>query len=295
MKKSLIHNVPSLRSALRGTVLMLITLIASLATGVTAALAESGAPFRNWHQGFQENTAGWYDASTPGPLGWCGDISRVTRDNAADGPGPSAGSAYATVSFGLCNDFWGSLGVIGAPYAPGPDLSIAFNELPIAGYVTELDVYLDPDWSGNYQGNFEFAGVPASTLIQYVATIFERGYAPGDIHTGPHFLVDVEAVPGQAALTVGGYTVTDPAWYTFRFRFSDSNGDVRVDFELLDRTGGVLTTIGNIAPTNLLGPFRTPFTDPIETANFTTGWIWFFDVALGLALPIDEHMQRPGR
>jgi hypothetical protein len=250
----------------------------------------------NWQQGFQKDTAGWYDASTPGPLGWCGDISRVTRDDvAANDPGPSAGMAYATVSFGLCNEFWSALGVIGAPYAPGPDLSIALNQLPRAGYVTELDVYLDPAWSGTYQGNFEFAGVPASTLIQYATTIFEKDYVAGDIHTGPHYFVDVEAVSGQEALSVGGYTVTDPAWYTFRFRFSDSNGDVRVDFDLLDRTGGLLTTIDDIAPTNLLGPFRTPFTDPVETDGYTTGWVWFFDIALGLALPIDEHKQRPGR
>mgnify|MGYP001820347285 FL=1 len=296
MKKSVIHNVPSLRSALRATALASLALAATLATGVTAALAESQAPFQNWHQGFQEDTAGWYDASTPGPVGWCGDISRVTRDDMApDDPGPSAGKAYATVSFGLCNEFWGSLGVIGAPYAPGPDLKIALNAWPKAGYVTDLDVYLDPAWSGAYQGNFEFAGVPASTLIQYAARIFEKDYLVGDIHTGPHYFVDVEAVSGQEALSVGGYTVVEPAWYTFRFRFADSNGDVRVDFELLDRTGGVLTTIDNIAPTNLQGPFRTPFTDPVETANYTTGWVWFFDIGLGLALPIDEHRQRPGR
>ncbi len=293
MKDSAIHNAPSLHTALRATIL---ALAAAFATSVPAALAESNAPFVNWHQGFQQDTSGWYDSSTPGPLGWCGDISRVTRDDMGpNDPGPSAGKAYATVSFGFCNGFWGSLGIIGAPYAPGPDLAISFNELPRAGYVTELDVYLDPAWSGNFQGNFEFAGVPATTLIQYATTIFEKDYVPGDVHTGPHYFVDVEAVAGQEALRVGDYTVADSGWYSFRFRFTDSNGDVRVDFQLLDRTGGALTTIENIAPTNLVGPFRTPFVDPVETASYTTGWVWFFDIALGLALPIDEHQQRPGQ
>jgi hypothetical protein len=266
-------------------------------TSIPAAFAESRAPFVTWYQGFEQDTSGWYDITNPGPLGWCGDITRVTRDESAPGdPGPSAGKAYATASFGFCNEFWSSQGVpFGAPYAPGPDLAIALNPLPAAGFITDLDVYLDPAWSGNYRGNFEFAGIPASTLIQYAATIFEIDYLPGDIHTGPHYFVDVEAVTGQDALTVGSYTVTEPGWFTFRFRFSDSNGDVRVDFELLDRTGGMLTRIDNIDPTNLLGPYRAPFTDPVETAGYTTGWVWFFDIALGLALPIDQHQQRPGR
>lgn len=276
-------------------VALLIAAVATLTT-FSVANAESRAPFTSWHQGFEKDTSGWYDGSTSGPLGWCGDITRVTRGDTADGPGPSAGNAYATASFGFCNGFWSSLGVpFGAPYAPGTDLAISFDPFPRAGYVTDLDVYLDPAWSGNYQGNFQFVGIPGSTLIQYAATIFEADYYPGDLHTGPHYFVDVEAVTGQAELQVGNYTVKEAGWFTFRFLFSDSSGDVRVDFELLDRTGGALTRIDNIAPTNLLGPVRTPFTDPIETANYTTGWVWFFDIALGLPLPIDQHQQRPGR
>ena len=297
MKKSKRPNFHLPRAELRSKGFALLAAATACILGIPTAFAESQSPFVTSHQGFQEDTAGWYDASTEGPLGWCGDITRVApQDSAAGGPSPSAGNAYATVSFGFCNGFWSSLGVLfGAPYAPGSDLELALNAWPRAGYVTDLDVYLDPAWSGQYQGNFEFAGVPASTLIQYAATIFEADYAAGDIHTGPHYFVDVESVDGLEALQVGGYTVTDPGWFTFRFRFADSDGNVRVDFELLDRTGGSLARINNIAPTNLLGPFRTPFTAPVETANYTTGWIWFFDIALGLALPIDEHMQRPGR
>jgi len=297
MKFSAQQCFPSLLNAFRTASFALLAWTAASLTIIPAVFAESRAPFVTWHQGFEQDTSGWYDIADPGPLGWCGDITRVTRgESAANDPGPSAGKAYATASFGFCNGFWNSQGVpFGAPYAPGPDLAIALNPFPKAGYVTDLDVYLDPAWSGSFQGNFEFAGVPASTLIQYAATIFEADYLPGDIHTGPHYFVDIEAVSGQDALTVGSYSVTEPGWYTFRFRFSDSGGNVRVDFELLDQTGGRLASIDDIDPTNLLGPFRTPFTDPVETAGYTTGWVWFFDIALGLALPIDQHQQRPGR
>ena len=284
MKKSTAQSLSSLLAC---------TLV--LFASIPAALADSRAPFVNLHQGFEQDASGWYDQTQPGPLGWCGSINRVDRDAAAD-IGPSAGKAYATASMGLCNEFWTATGVpFSAPYGPGPELAGSFNPIPPAGYVTDLDVYLDPAWSGNYYGNFQFAGVPANVLVQYAATIFEAGYMPGDIHTGPHYFVDVEAVQGQSALSVAGHTVTEAGWYTFRFSFSDNAGDVRVDFELIDRTGGTLAVVENISPTNLFGPFRTPFTDPVTTDGYSTGWVWFFDIAYGLALPIDQHRQRPGR
>lgn len=288
---------PELESTPRAISFTLAALTIACIACVPVVSAEPQAAFTTWHQGFQNDTGGWYDHETQGPLGWCGDISRVTQEEAAaNDPGPSAGKAYATVSIGACNAFWSSLGVpFGAPYAPGPNLAIASNAWPRAGYVTDLDVFLDPAWSGNYRGNFEFAGVPGTTLVQYAVTVLKDDYVLGGVHTGPHYFVDVEAVVGQEALSIAGYTVREAGWFTFRFRFADDNGAVRVDFELLDRTGGSLTGIDDIAPTNLLGPFRTPFTDPVDTADYTTGWVWFFDIALGLALPIDEHMQRPGR
>lgn len=297
MKKSAKHCFPSFLTALRTTSFALAACATAIVTSIPAASAESPARLVPWHQGFEHDTNGWFDSTDAGALGWCGSIDRVTReDAAADSPGPSAGRGYATVSSGPCNNFWTSLGVpFGAPYGPGQDLQGAFRAWPGAGYVTDLDVYLDPAWSGNYYGNYEFAGVPASTIIQYAATIFEADYLPGELHTGPHYFVDVQAAEGQNALTVGNYTVTEAGWYKFRFRFSDNDGDVQVDFELQDRSGGKLAELANIEPTNLLGPFRTPFTDAVETAGYSSGWVWFFDIASGLALPIDQHRQRPGR
>lgn len=272
------------------------------ALGLTALAVTSGCdddsdgPVQIFSQGFGEDTAGWYDSTTPGTLGWCGSISRVPQSDAAtNAPAPSAGDAYAVVATGPCNDFWSAAEVLfGAPYAPGVDLALASNPWPDAGYETDLDIYLDPAWGSVYRGNFEFAGVPGSTLVQYAATILRNGYSLGDVHTGPHYFVDVEAVGDGEALNVGGYSVTEPGWFKFRFRFADSNGVVQVDFELLDSSGVSLATVDNIAPTNLMGPVRVPFTEPVETASYMTGWIWFLDIAGGLALPIDEHTQRRG-
>ena len=85
-----------------------------------ASMANSNAEFVTWRQGFEHDTAGWYDAATPGPLGWCGAIEQVKSRGREGGavPAPSAGTGYGSVSTGWCNEFWTAMGVPGgAPYA----------------------------------------------------------------------------------------------------------------------------------------------------------------------------------
>lgn len=262
-----------------------------------APMANSNAPFVTWHQGFEHDTAGWYAADTEGLLGWCGGIEQVSsRGRGGAALAPSAGTGYATVSLGLCNDFWTSAGVpFGAPYGPGPDLALYSEAWPQGGYVTELDIYLDPAWSGAYQGNFAFAGSSPNAVVQYAATVFPTDYQPGDIHPGPHYFVEVLAVEDETALEVAGQRVEEAGWYTFRFVFSDVAGQVWVDFELAERSGGTLAVVENVAPVLLWGPFKVTYGEELPTAEYGSGHAWFFDVASGLALPIDEHRVRRGR
>jgi hypothetical protein len=299
-RKARAHNLASTTAA---------ALLASLAVGVAVPVAKamdappvpmtrSAAPFVNWHQGFEHGTDGWYDASTDGPLGWCGGIQQVTPENrGATGLKPSAGRDYAVAVLNLCNAFWSGAGVpFGAPYAPGPELALYSSAWPAAGYVTELDIYLDPSWSEQpYSGSFAFAGSSPDTLVQYAATIFPLDYQPGDFHTGPHYFVTVDALRGQAALDVAGHTIREAGWYTFRFIFSNEDGSVRVDFELDDRNGTALARQDSLDAVDLWGPVQVPYMAPIPTAGYGSGHVWFFDIAYGLELPLDEHRVRRGR
>ena len=303
------HKIPGRRQAVPAAVALAAALTVGAASAALAPAAQameappvpmsrSAAPFVNWHQGFEHGTDGWYDASTPGPLGWCGGIQQVTPGNRGTaGLKPSAGRSYAVANLNFCNDFWSSLGVIfGAPYAPGPDLALYSSEWPQAGYVTELDVYLDPSWSEQpYSGSFAFAGSSPDTLVQYAATIFPLDYTPGDFHTGPHYFVTVDALRGQAALDVAGHTIRDAGWYTVRFIFSNEDGSVRVDFELAGRNGAPLARENAMEAVDLWGPVKVPYTAPVPTADYGSGHVWFFDIAFGLGLPIDEHRVRRGR
>ena len=295
------NRIESWRSRPRGITALVgaLALTAQIATEARplGPMVKSNAPFVAWHQGFEHDTSGWYDNSTNGPVGWCGGIEAVTtRPGPVDGVSPSAGTGYAKATMGLCNAFWTELEVpFGAPYAPGPGLALYSSEWPTAGYVTELDIWLDPAWSGVYEGNFAFAGSSPDTLVQFATTIFPLDPDAEPFHTGPHYFVNVDAVPGSAALVVGDHTVTTAGWYRFRFLFSEEGGEARVDFELAERRGPVLTRIDDIAPVNLLGPFKAPFAAPLPTDAYGSGHIWFFDIALGLELPIDEHRVRRGR
>ncbi|MEX0709541.1 MAG: hypothetical protein WD078_16410 [Woeseia sp.] len=279
-----------------------------LATTIPAAHAKatppvpstnSAASFINWRQGFEHGTDGWYDASTEGLLGWCGSIEQVTPDNRGRADlRPSAGRSFATVEFGGCNEFWTGLfgsALAGAPYGPGPELALYSDSWPRAGYVTELDIYLDPAWSEAYSGNFGFTGQSTEAIIQYAATIFPQDHTPGDPHVGPHYFVDVDAAAMNGTLIVAGHEITAAGWYTFRFLFSDEGGNVRVDFELRGTRGGTLARLDSVAPTELGGPFKFPYGDEVPTSGYGSGHVWFFDIASGLKLPIDEHRVRRGR
>lgn len=258
-----------------------------LAPERASATLNGNAPFPVWHQGFEHDTDGWYGAATPGLLGWCGTIERETR--VAGDHSPSAGRAYATVAGGPCNELWSSLGVpYGAPYGPGPDQSLYSSVWPEAGYVAELDVFLDPAWSSSYTGTFA-----SDVLVEYGTTIFELNPDPGTFHTGPHYFVGVEA--DGDALSVLGHPIEDAGWYVFRFVYGDEGGHIEVGFELRDRDGALLTRRDAIEPVELLGPVKVPFTGELLTSEWGSGHVWFFDIASGLQLPIDEYRVRQGR
>jgi hypothetical protein len=267
-------------------VMLLVTVLLAPSPATSASTLKAQPPFPTWHQGFNHDTDGWYGAETPDALGWCGTVERQTRSTG--GHGPSAGRAYATVAGGTCNEFWSSLGLpYGAPYGPGPELSLSSSVWPSGGYVTELDIYLDPVWGTEYSGTFA-----PGTLVEYGATIFPLEPDPGAFHTGPHYFVGVEAE--ENALTVQGHPVTTAGWYTFRFVFDDVDEHIQVAFELRERRGGLLIK-EVIEPVRLDGPVKVPFTQELLTSEWGSGYVWFFDIAPGLQLPIDEHQVRQGR
>lgn len=197
------------------------------------------------------------------------------------------------MSGGACNHFWTARGIpYAGPYAAGPESVLYSERWPEGGYVTELDVHLDPAWSA-HRGVLAF--FYPTTVFQLAATIFERDYVLGTPHPAPHWVALIDAVPGEEALSVHGHRIEDTGWYTFRFVFSDEQGEVRVTFELRERRGGVLTRVELPAKSFAAGFPAADVQEPLLTRDHGSGHIWFIDLPPGLAVPIDEHRVRRGR
>lgn len=250
------------------------------ADATPSAMSNSAAPFQAWHQGFNHGTGHWIGNHVEGPEGWCGTIEQHDRHS---GPvAPSAGNGYAVATGGGCNDFWSGAFPDGSgPYSPGAGFSTAWPE---GGYVTELDVHLDPDHA-NAEGG----------LVNYfiaISLLDVRGEEPWDfmddlVPSLRYFVVPVWA--DEDAVTVGDHEVTEAGWYTFRHRFSETeDGSLAVDFELAQR-GRVLTTQA-LTTTILSGEDTSSF----AATDVGTGYVWL-DVAPDVGLPIDEHRVRRGR
>jgi len=210
---------------------------------------------------------------------------------ATGGALPSAGRGYATVELGPCNAFWtGMFGPahVNGPWAPGLDFALFSESFPRSGFVMELDVYLDPDWTANSlePGTLNFFA-PPDAIFTLAASVRELASAPP---TPVFHYFAVPVMPDDCALSILGRSVTEEGWYTFRYVFRDEGGRLAVDFELRERRGGKMFT----------QPLGTRFlsglpTSDLATADIGSGYLWFAGLTPDLELPIDEHRIRPGR
>lgn len=240
----------------------------------------SQAPFPGWNQVFNHDAAEWIGGDVEGAEGWCGSIELHDR---ATGPvEPSAGRGYAVAVGGPCNGFWAT--VFGAefrsgPFAGGTPLASAW---PPSGWVTEMDVHLDPDASFDYY--------VAISLLDV------RGEAPWDyledfLPSIRYFEVPVRSDGGS--VTVAGEAVGSTGWHTFRHRFGEGpDGELTVEFQLADRRGGVLFT-RSVSHTSLFGMPGEAAAD-FDAENVGSAYVWLH-LAEDVELAIDRYRVRPGR
>lgn len=249
---------------------------ATLLDQATASMMNSNADFQVWHQGFNHDTEGWATGADPGPFGWCGAIERVDRrdlDRAAGDIMPSAGRGYATVAHGACNEFFQNEGFLdSAPASAGRPLNETF---PAAGYVNELDVYLDPSWAVG-------AGFGYAVSFQDLTEQFPNFH---------YVFLPVEKT--GAGLFVAGYEVSRAGWYTFRHTFSaDSDSRLAIKFALMDR-GRTLFSLP--IDKTLEALFPSADVSSFDVSDLGSGYVWFVYISEGLDLAIDEERLRPGR
>lgn len=233
----------------RSIILMLMLVIASLIVAGTVLASGAPTPFFN---GFETNTAGWFDGSGFGQI--IREPSGYTNAGGyANGIASSAGGFHARLSSADCqNDFGPGTDCLGPYTYWGTD---GFSSVfPSGGYKTQVDIYLDTTWasthpdvrfdwdsaiqdtSANFLSDFVFnAGTsPAGFVIGASPNAFRNSTFPANPCPNP----GPSTPPNTCRIPV---TISASGWYTFRHTFrDDGTGHLAVDLTILDHNGATV-------------------------------------------------------
>ncbi|MCR6673591.1 VCBS domain-containing protein [Devosia ginsengisoli] len=178
------------------------------------------APTFDFHQGFETDRDGIFDASSAGWAGY-GSVEVVTDFN---GVSAADGSSFAILKEPTpVDDNVGPFSRFGG-----------YRDLFVDGMTAETKVYLDTGWAEGEGFSYSVAmnGSTGNHLQDYVFNVvmtdtgLKVGTGTGVDHDGP------VSVPGNAGpIGAGG-------WYTLQHVFNNVNGELVVTFNVLD-AGGV--------------------------------------------------------
>jgi hypothetical protein len=235
--------------------------IASAATGIILALSAStawaDAPPGPYFNGFETNTAGWFDFSGA-------TITRVPSGSAsayANGVPAATGSWFARLgkdpSPTTCASGGGSQPWYVGPYTDWDGDSTA--TFPLGGYSTGVDVYLDVPYAMSHPDTrFDWSSAINDTSGDFLRDfVFNVGTdASGFVITGGNnstrcgadpYTVDATHAPRVSVILSG--------WYTFEHTFSGLPGSpLVVTMRLINKaTDAVVGTWVRSTPTDVVG------------------------------------------
>ena len=232
--------------------------------------------FPYFQQDFSSNVLPWGDKDTgEEEAGWCGTIVQVDGTDAEIAP--SAGTGFATVSFGECNTYWTENGFGDGSGPATLDPALFSQTWPEDGFVHQLDIYLNPE---------DFEDGMAFMLwfgIYYDALDYPFIY----------FGVNVDK-ENESLLVNSEYEVADAGWYTFKQAYSKGNdGTLMVDFELQNDSQVVYKSA--LTETVANDPTSSYNIDDIYANEnvIGSGYMWFPAIVPDVELAIDEYELRP--
>lgn len=221
-------------------------------SGSTAAAASPPGPYFN---GFEENTAGWFNFSG----------STIKREASgysnsggyADGISSASGSYHARLGIdpspSLCASGAGPQPVYSGPFTNWGGYSSIF---PTGGYKTRVDIYLDVTWaSTHFDRRFDWSSAVNNTTGQHRRDfVFNVGTEPtGFVISGgnnANRCNSFPANPGQLPVHV-----VASGWYTFEHDFTGvAGGPLVVVLRLIDKTtNAVIGTWVRSDPSDIIG------------------------------------------
>jgi hypothetical protein len=230
----------------------------SLLVVLPALDVRAAAPPAPYFNGFEQNTAGWFDITTVGD----GTITRRPSGYSnggqyADGIASATGKWHARLTGDAC-DHTAATNCFG-PFTRWGGYSSTF---PTGGYLTQVDVYLDVEWSkthldyrfdwdssindnaGNFLQDYVFnAGTNPAPTGGYFVNASTNATRSGAFPENP---CPNPSTPPNACRTPVLITVS--GWYTFRHTFRDNAGQLAVDFDILLKSTGASVAHWTIQP-----------------------------------------------
>lgn len=223
---------------------------AVLATAATVANAGNVVFF----QGFESNTAGWFDQSN----GWNGSVTRVA--SGTGGIVSASGSHHAVFTQG------------GSSPTGGFTRFDGYRSAWLGGYTASVDVYLSTDWA-NGEG-FDYAVASSTTANGHLRDfIFHVAKdLTGQLRVGASNNTNFD--PRMDLASINNVAINTSGWYTFQHVFRDAgDGSLAVDLNLLDALGNILFTETRNNAADLLGS--------VAGGN-RYGWFTNIDIANGI-------------
>lgn len=216
------------------------TVLVAAICGMTGS-AMAGEVF---NQGFESDTAGWFDSSN----GWNGTITRVS--SGTNGITSASGSYHATFEQG--NDTGGFTRFDG------------YRDSWTGPYQASVDVYLDTSWADGEGFDYSVASSTSSNghLRDFIFHV-SKDTSSGELLVGGSNNTNFE--PRQDLDTLNSAVISDSGWYTFEHSFYEAgDGSLAVALNLYNSMGTLLFTevrnnagdlVGSVAGGNRYGWF----------------------------------------
>jgi hypothetical protein len=189
----------------------------------------------NFFQGFETDVAGWDVFGAP--------FTPTQVSSGTDGIPSSAGGFHAKLDPGS----------LASPTDAATNFGGYTDMFPAGGYVTSLDIYLDPAMIATNDTRFHYISAVSNSsgghLRDFAYVV--GGYTAADV-TGPGAGTDRFVINGQTNSGRSSSFPKDPSkdpvavsavgWYTFEHRFYDNAGVLAVDLNLYDPTDSLVNT-----------------------------------------------------
>jgi hypothetical protein len=259
---------------------------AILLVAVFAVHARAAAPSAPYFNGFEKNTAGWFDSSSSGdgtitrrPSGYSNGIGGY-----ANGIASADGKWHARLTGGPPCDQIQS----GTCYGPYTNWGGYSSTFPAGGYLTQVDIYLDVNWAATHTDyRFDWISAINNNAGGFLRDfVFNVGEMPDGFHiqtstnstrsgANPFFPCPSPNTPPNTCRPP--VVISTSGWYTFRHTFRDNAGNLAVDFDIF--LHGSSTPVLH----------QTIYADPMSTVGGNRyGWFSTEEIP---DLPIDNSLR----